>query len=112
MDAAKYLKEARRMCNTYGSCGDCPFKDSSCDCYREIENPEEMVFKVAKWASEHPIKTRQSEFLKMFPRALLTGNGILTIKPCVIDTEIKRSDKQCVVGCYGCKKAYWLAEVE
>ena len=76
------------------------------------KNEQTMSFKVGKWDKEHPVKTRQSEFLKVFPRASLTGNGILSIKPCVIDTEMKRSDKQCAVGCYGCKKAYWLAEVK
>ena len=127
MDAIKFLKAVDRMCEVSrtqkGGCEHCPFHDNKkapYDCQRSYMwyydtdeiTYKEMVFKVGKWDKEHPVKTRQSEFLKVFPRASLTGNGILTIKPCVIDTEIKRSDKQCVIGCYGCRKAYWLAEVK
>lgn len=56
----------------------------------------------------HPIKTRQSEFLKMFPNAPFY-RGVVSIPPCSVEKEMRenclRSD------CYECRRTYWLAEV-
>lgn len=32
-----------------------------------VESIGEMISIVEQWSKDHPIKTRQSEFLKMFP---------------------------------------------
>lgn len=84
MDAVEYLKEAKRMCDTVGDCRECPLNSSNtvipCKLVRdnwELTNPEKIVAIVEKWALEHPKKTRQSEFLKMFPNAKLGDSGIL-----------------------------------
>lgn len=68
-----------------------------------------------KWASEHPAKTRQSEFLKMFPNAKVDKDKIPRLYPCDMDTRISFKDEMCKASegdCYMCRKQYWLVEVE
>lgn len=51
------------------------------------QHPAEAVEIVERWGKEHPRKTRQSEFLKMFPNALIF-EGVLKIEPCeLIDSS-------------------------
>lgn len=123
MDAVEYLKAKARMtkrgdgavCNI--SCKDCPIGidnngvETNC---RKLESycPEKAVEIIEQWAVEHPIKTRQSEFLKMFPNAKLGDSGILWFFPCDIDTSYKHSKECDNVQCWDCRKEYWLAEVD
>lgn len=97
MDAVEFLKTVRRICNS---------NTDSC--------ASEIVAAVEKWAKEHPAKTRQSEFLKMFPNAALFSFGttvICDICPAKVDDTLE-CDIIRDYGCYGCKREYWLAEVE
>lgn len=114
MDAVKFLEEAKRICSSHEHCNDCPFESYDCS-FGAVENPQMEVEIVEKWASEHPVKTRQSEFLKMFPNAEIK-KGVVNIYPCSIDTvEVQGSGEYCQFingGCDKCKEAYWLAEVE
>ena len=111
MDAVKFLGEAKRMCSKHGSCVGCLLEDYSCN-YRKIENPEKLVAIVEKWSKEHPVKTRQSEFLKMFPNADIDKDGVLIVIPCHIDKNMKKVYCQVLNGCVECRRVYWLAEVE
>lgn len=118
MDAVEFLKAKNRMCREYGElpedCFVCPIGNDSGGCQAGVlENQkvteEILVQIVEKWAKEHPKKTRQSEFLKMFPNARIRGD-VLEIRPCDIDDNI-----ECIDGdeeCYECYRKYWLAEVE
>lgn len=112
MDAVKYLKERERMCNSYNNmCDGCGFgKVPKCN-RTEEDNPEKAVEIVEKWSAEHPMKTRQSEFLKMFPNAPLRENGSIAICPLDVDRDAKCSQKQ-GARCPDCQKEYWFAEVE
>ena len=73
-----------------------------------VESIEEMVSKVEQWAKDNPVKTRQSEFLKLFPNTAFYRD-VIDILPCSIEKEMRgdctRSD------CYECKRDYWLTEV-
>ena len=95
-------------------CKECPIgkevhrRSSLCRTF-ENDNPEEAVEIVEKWAAEHSKKTRQSEFLKMFPNARIRGD-VLEIRPCDIDDNIECIDRD--EECYECYRKYWLAEVE
>ena len=118
MDAIKFMKEKKRMCESYSACIEaCPLKipvyENGFTCIRYcFDNPEKAVEIVEKWSADHPVKTRQSEFLKMFPNAKLIDNEIIFMCPNFID-ETYRDDKDCLAKkCYVCKKEYWLAEVE
>lgn len=52
-------------------------------------------------------KTRQSEFLKIFPDAL-EEEGVMNICPLILD----KSAKCFKVNCKVCQKDFWLAEVK
>ena len=72
---------------------------------------EGMVEAAEQWATEHPIKTRQSEFLKLFPYARVKkANGLPIVSPC--DLDVKLADKCKGIPCQECWKKFWLAEVE
>lgn len=123
MDAVKFLKEKKRMCDSYSACTKAcllrkPMDENGVTCLGYcFAHPEDAVAIVEKWSAEHPVKTRQSEFLKMFPNAELSTDGILTILPCLVDKTFSRSAgsiEECYVknDCIKCKKEYWLAEAE
>lgn len=115
MDAVEFLKESERMCNyNSANCMECPFFDKDtkiCGIYDicEITNKEQTVLLVEKWSKAHPVKTRQSEFLKMFPNAQTLRNGALVVCPKVIDLECGIN---CNKSCKDCRKEYWLEEID
>ena len=107
MDAVKFLKEKARMTNECNIlCDDCPVH-AYCN-HSEGKNAERMVAIVEKWAEEHPVKTRQSEFLKMFPN-VPKPFGYADICPKDLG---ENKGVTCNGECSRCKKEYWLAEVE
>lgn len=116
MDAVKYFKEKARMTKDCGiDCISCPLShfnngllDIGCEAL-ENHYTEKAVEIVEKWAKEHPINTRQGEFLKMFPNARLDNNGVIEICPKLFDSTI---NLDCDVGCSDCCKEYWLKEVK
>lgn len=122
MDAVEYLKEKNRICRKYGElpgdCFKCPIGNDSGGCQAGVfENQkvtEEMLVQIVEiWAAEHPRKTRQSEFLKMFPNAAL-DNGTIRTCPQLIEGE---DNYNCIYdngipSCINCCKRYWLAEVD
>ena len=115
MDAVMFVKEWKRMCISSKTCLSCSIGKSagvSTVCSNVVKKePEKYVAIVEKWSAEHPIKTRQSEFLKMFPDASIGANGALVIAPCNVNTKFET--EICAIGkCEDCKKEYWLAEVE
>lgn len=112
MDAVEYLKTLRRMCDY--KCRDCELGNrsgwDSCASWQK-NNPEEAIAIVERWGAEHPIKTRQSEFLKLFPGVDADKtDGCLTLNPCIIYPKMR--EKCSGKLCHECKKAFWLAEVE
>lgn len=117
MDAVKFFEEAKRMCDHIGDCEECPLKsENSIACKLSfptirIDNPETMVAIVEKWASEHPVKTRQSEFLKMFPSPAYCDSYI-DICPQQVQRNYTPEEGCEKTTCHECEKAYWLAEVD
>ena len=114
MDAVEFVKTLGRMCNA--ECIRCEFwkrrgKWESCNSWQK-NHPEEAVAIAEQWAAEHPIKTRQSEFLKMFPDApIYPDTGLVRVSPCQVDRALCGN---CPTGtnCIKCRKKFWLAEVE
>ena len=103
MDAVEFLKILRRMCNW--ECHKCEFwkrlnGSETCTVWRKT-HPDEAVAIVEKWAKEHPVKTRQSEFLKHYPDAQI-DSGCLNACPMDIFGDMGiNCNKQ---TCYECKK--------
>lgn len=114
MDAVEFFKTVNRLCKNQRCCTECPIHKNGMGCMvnaddDSIKSIEETVSKVEQWAKDHPVKTRQSEFLKMFPNAATDeDNGILCIKPCTIDESIGCTNGK---GCDDCYRKYWLTEV-
>ena len=103
MDAVEFLKQYSRMV----AFGVQPFKVPSNLPY------EEIVSRVEKWAKEHPVKTRQSQFLKMFPHPALDSDGVIAIQPCeVIVDACKDSNDNKRTNCWACRRDFWLKEIE
>lgn len=117
MDAVEFLKTLCRMCNC--ECYNCEFGKrlrgfETCTAWRKT-HPEEAVAIVEQWASEHPSKTRQSEFLKLFPGAEPTKDGVLAICPNAFSPVYKDERGLCkwhYAECDNCLRKFWLAEVE
>ena len=116
MDALKYLKTLRRMCN--GECRECEYEKRSgldpCTVW-QYDHPEEAVAIAEQWAAEHPAKTRQSVFLEQYPKAKLTEDGVLALCPIAISSECGGENGRCVSfnrKCGNCRREFWLAEVE
>ena len=117
MDAVEYFKERTRLTKSCEiGCKECRLssynngKEMSCD---SIERcfPELAVEIIEKWSSEHPKKTRQSEFIKIFPDACVIDE-ILRVCPAKVDVNCI-SKAECIrTKCPDCCKTYWHAEVE
>lgn len=116
MDALEFLKTLRRMCNCE-CCSQCEIGKrlivvETCTAWRKA-HPEEAVAIVEKWAAEHPIKTRQSEFLKLFPDApIYPDTGLVRVSPCQVDRALCGNCPTGIDCCIECRKKFWLAEVE
>ena len=113
MDAVKFVRERNRMCHTFdASCDGCPaFEDGCCDNARW---DEKIVPIVEAWARNHPPKTRQSEFLKMFSDASLGDDGALRIAPCDVDPKNfgLRICNEAGRACNKRRREFWSQEVE
>lgn len=90
-------------------------------CEKEDESPcsECAMNYTSKW-ERRPKKTRQDEFLKLFPRTRTDMKGFIDLAPCDVDVDILEMDARGRCKrvnafedyCDGCRKAYWNEEVE
>lgn len=114
MDAVKFVNTVNRICKQ--GCKKCPiYKERMCMSGFDddsVKNIEEKVLIVEKWAKDHHVKTRQSEFLKMFPDAKIDDDGILAFCPDAFSPK-EIDDEHChkYNKCEECRKDYWLTEV-
>lgn len=114
MEALEFFKARKRMCEAT-KCASCKLCHMQGGCSiapenEEIDACEEAIAIVEQWAAAHPVKTRQSEFLKHYPGARILAQGCLNACPMDVFafTEINCNAQPC----FECKKAFWLAEVE
>ena len=116
MDAVEFLKERTRMCNYYMNyCRNCSGNEVEY-CATLCANAIDLVPIVEQWAKEHPVKTRQSEFLKYWPDAQIAEDGCLNICPAQITNEYRdEATNQCYnpkLHCDVCRHDFWLKEIE
>ena len=104
MDALEFLNKVDRISAKWTTEEKAQYNE-----YRENHDNTSAIAFVVKWDAEHPVKTRQSEFLKLFPNAQ-TDSGCLNACPMDVfgNTGIDCNKRTC----FECKKAFWLAEVE
>ena len=124
MDAVEFLRAKHRFCEyqrnknhaqNKGGCQDCPIfaavekhQCSTCDKFVD-EKPVEAVQFVEKWAKEHPVKTRLSEFLLLFPNASVLEGSCPDLCVTFFDSTVSCKDSE---GCLDCKKKFWLTPIE
>ena len=112
MDAVEFLKEYKRMCGQI-ACESCPlYSNGGCDVlirFPKSLDLRECVEAVEQWAKEYPVKTRRSEFLRIYPNAKMLDGEVIAISPCILDVQLR---KDCKGDCNRCLRDYWLWEVE
>ena len=125
MDAVEFFKEAQRYCRWCKNTTQ-DGKKRLCEvCYFEKLNDifdlhpmtyREFVEMVEQWAKEHPVKTRQSEFLKQWPDAEIGDDGYPSVAPCQLYKDMEEKDENGVCckncGCGICRRDFWLKEIE
>ena len=123
MEAIKFFEELKRMCQAHTLCKTCPLKLKFYDCpynknFEDVTSASEkeelikIIEIVDKWSKENPRKTRQSEFLKMFPEASLRDGKVVDICPLSLDRKYKTGDECSISSCLECMKDFWLKEIE
>ena len=109
MDAVEFLDKVDRLSKR----GSTEEKMRYNDYRTERDNTRAVKF-VERWDAEHPVKTRQSVFLKMFPNVMLNDNGQPAFCPRLLDTEYHPVGGCCldVDICQRCMDNFWGQEVE
>ena len=106
MDAVEFIRQVRRMGKQKGEA----------ICFKLEEKDTEIVEQVEQWAKEHPVKTRQSEFLKMWPDAEIGDDGLPSVAPCQLYKDMEEKDENGVCckncGCGICRRDFWLKEIK
>ena len=110
MDALEFLRERRRMCNSYRNCEGCPLEDGKCvvSDVAPDEDYKRIIATVEQWSKEHLRKTRQSVFLEQWPNCQMGDDGVIGMCP-------RNVNKMYVcgsVGCADCRREFWMQEVE
>lgn len=112
MDALEFLVERKRLCSSYKGCVGCPFGAAEC-VVRDMTSEhtcKRIVTAVEQWSKEHPRKTLQSVFLEQWPNVAVSEDGVIKIRPCNLDVNVK---KGCLgVDCDYCRHEFWMQEVE
>ena len=104
MDAVEFLDKVDRL-SKRGSTEE----KMRYNVYRVAGDNTGAVKFVERWDAEHHVKTRQSEFLKLFPNAQ-TDSGCLNA--CPMDVFGNMGINCNKRTCFECKKEFWLQEVE
>lgn len=104
MDAVEFLDKVDRLSKRGSTEEKMRYND-----YRTARDNTRAVKFVERWDAEHPIKTRQSEFLKYYPNARTFSDYL---NACPMDIFGDMGINCNAQPCYECKKTFWMAEVE
>ena len=118
MDAVDFLKGYTRMCHYYQlcQCDGCPLDSEGCNIidYDTDERREYIIEIIEEWVKEHPVRTRQSEFLKLFPNALCGSVNKEYLDICPLPMTGRKPpmcSQDCNVPCQNCFREFWLEEI-
>lgn len=75
------------------------------------EDANFLVNFIEEWSKEHPVKTRQSEFLKQYSEAQLF-EGVVNIPPCRAVKSFRPVAGCEKTDCLECRREFWMQEVE
>lgn len=118
MDALAFLRERKRMCNSYKCCVGCTLVEIHCIISSATSDEEfkKMTDVVEQWLNEHPRKTRQSVFLEQWPDAIIGDDGLPEVGPCQLRAGLIHGDSvdDCENRglCTECRREFWMQEVE
>ena len=117
MEALEFLKERKRMCNSYEHCKGCPLERGFCNFGPNApeEVYERIIAAVEQWSKDHPRKTRQSVCLEQFPEANLDAHGCVCVRPCYLSATHRNAYGKCAHmdrDCGDCRREFWGQEVE
>lgn len=113
MDAVEFFKTVNRLCSNQSCCNGCHIYKNGCMVGFDddsIKSIDETVSKVDQWAKDNPVKTRNSEFLKLFPNAPKSGR-VLDICPKNLNIDYMPPKRCENISCSACKRDYWNEEV-
>ena len=115
MDTTKFMMAMGRICRS-NQCEDCMLNFFCQKTWYAMtkDDVEKATKLVEEWLEleDHPVKTRQTEFLKKFPNAAVS-HGTIDILPCWLDKTLAEDcDDGYPRECVECKNAYWGKEVE
>lgn len=115
MDALEFLRERKRLCNSYEDCDECLFDEGKCATSNYVmdEDYKRVIATVEQWVKAHPRKTRQSEFLKQWPEAEIDTCGYLMVCPKRMSADCRIRYGNCADRlCSDCRREFWSQEVE
>lgn len=118
MDAVKFIKERKRLCNMYPCCSECPARGKDRGCRLSItseEEAEKQIELIEEWSAAHPCKTRQSVFLEQWPDTQLDREGSVIICPKQLckGEELTKLIAECRgTNCYKCRREFWRKVVK
>lgn len=106
MDAVEFFKGKNRMCDSFGSdsCDGCKIKAEKGVMYCHVyikKYPERAIEIVEEWLEKHPKETYLTQFLKYYPNALMTDNGIPKLCVNVLGLE-KDGECSTILDCINC----------
>lgn len=110
MDAKVFLQELYEMCKRHSVCEKCPLytlkeEHNIYECRNLLMRyPDECINLVEGYK-----RTRQSEYLKVFPKAA-THNGVLNVCPAVANGAWACSNV--FSTCFECQRKFWLEEIK
>lgn len=107
MDAVKFLQERSRMYESGAATPGIGLEDDY--------DPVIAVKVVEEWSAAHPRKTRQDVFLEQWPEAKIENDGCLGVCPYLVSAAHRDGHGRCVVydkSCVGCRREFWMQEVE
>lgn len=108
MDAVKFIEEHRRMYKVTGK---------HLPTLAEGIPAEDVVKEVEEWSAAHHRKTRQDVFLEHYPDAQRDNDNLLTACPKCVDANVscvidKNATVKKLKRCDGCRREFWMQEVE
>lgn len=115
MDALKFLRERKRMCNSYKDCDSCPTGVGKCAVSNITtdEDYKRVIDTVEQWSKMNPVKMRQSVFLEQYPEAEIDECGYLMLCPKRISADCRNRYGNCTSRlCSDCRCEFWMQEVE
>lgn len=108
MDAVEFLDKVDRL-SKRGS----PEEKMRYNDYRTAGDNTWAVKFVEQWAAKHTVKTRQSEFLKLFPETEIDKYGCLRLCPELVSADYRNRHGDCINRvCIDCRREFWMQEME